>query len=186
VILSPGAVVRMFVLVLLGVVLQLAVVSQITFWGANPDVVPLMVLSVGLLGGPIGGAIAGFGAGFVVDMSLVQTLGVSSLLLTVVGYLGGRYRELRDASHTLVPVIAGAAATLAYAAAFSVTQFLLGVESPVSPLVVRDYLVAVLLNALLAIPVFGAVRAMLRPSLIEDYRPRRRSPLTGLRVTPTR
>lgn len=182
---SFGAAVRMMVLVLLGVVLQLAVVSQITFWGANPDVVPLMVLSVGLLGGPIAGAIAGFSAGFVVDMALVQTLGISSLLLIAVGYLAGRYRELREPSHKLVPVIAGAAATLAYAAAFSITQFLLGVESSVSPLVIRDYLVEVVLNALLAIPVFGAVRALLRPSLIEDYRPRRRSALTGLRVTST-
>jgi rod shape-determining protein MreD len=186
VILTVGTVVRMALLVLLGVVLQLAVVSQITFWGANPDVVPLLVLSVGLLGGPIAGAVAGFSAGVVVDMALVQTLGISSLLLIAVGYLAGRYRELREPSHKLVPVIAGAAATLAYAAAFSLTQFLLGVESFVSPLVVRDYLVEVILNALLAIPVFGAVRALMRPSLIEDYKPRRRSALTGLRVTPTR
>ena len=184
--LTVGTFGRMTALVLLGVVLQLAVVSQITFLGANPDVVPLIVLSVGLLGGPIAGATAGFSAGLVVDMALVQTLGISSLLLIAVGYLAGRYRELRDASHKMVPVIAGAVVTLAFAAAFSVTQFLLGVESSVSPLVVRDYLVETVLNALLAAPVFGAVRAMLRPSLIEDYRPRRRSALTGLRVTTSR
>ena len=74
-------------------------------------------------------------------MALVQTLGVSSLLLTGVGYLAGRYRELRDASHTLVPVLGGVVATLAYAACFAITQFLLGVESTVSPLVIRDALV---------------------------------------------
>ena len=182
-IVSPGALVRMTVLVVVAVVLQLAVVSQITFWGANADLVPLVVLSVGLLAGPVTGSVVGFAAGVVVDMALVQTLGVSSLLLTGVGYLGGRYRELRDASHGLVPLFGGAVVTLAYAAAFSVTQFLLGVESPVSPLVIRDYLVEVVLNALIAIPVFGAVRALLRPSLIEDYRPRRRSALTGLRIS---
>lgn len=180
---GAGALVRMTVLVVVTVVLQLAVVSQITFWGANADLVPLVVLSVGLLAGPVTGSVAGFAAGFVADMALVQTLGVSSLLLTAVGYLGGRYRELRDASHALVPLFGGAAVTLAYAAAFSITQFLLGVESPVSPLVIRDYLIEIVLNALLAIPVFRAVRALLRPSLIEDYRPRRRSALTGLRVS---
>jgi hypothetical protein len=92
---------------------------------------------------------------------------------------------LRDTSHALVPLFGGAAVTVAYAVAFSITQFLLGVESPVSPLVIRDYLIQVLLNALIAIPVFRAVRALLRPSLVEDYRPRRRSALTGLRVTPS-
>jgi rod shape-determining protein MreD len=183
VIVSVGALVRMTVLIVVTVVLQLAVVSQITFWGANADLVPLIVLSVGLLAGPVTGSVVGFAAGFVVDMALVQTLGISSLLLTGVGYLGGRYRELRDASHALVPLFGAAAVTLAYAAAFSVTQFLLGVESPVSPLVIRDYLVEVVLNALIAIPVFSAVRALLRPSLIEDYRPRRRSGLTGLRIS---
>jgi rod shape-determining protein MreD len=185
VIVSFGAMVRMAVLIVVAVVLQLAVVSQITFWGANADLLPLIVLSVGLLAGPVAGSVVGFSAGFVADMALVQTLGVSSLLLTGIGYLGGRYRELRDASHALVPLIGGVLVTLAYAAAFSVTQFLLGVESSVSPLVIRDYLVEVVLNALIAIPVFVTVRALLRPSLIEDYRPRRRSALTGLRITPS-
>ncbi len=65
-------------------------------------------------------------------------------------------------------------ATLAYATAFSLVQFLLGVESPVSPLVIREILVGVLLNGLIAMPVFAAVRALLRPDLIDDLRPRRR------------
>jgi rod shape-determining protein MreD len=183
VIVNVGTVVRLSLLVLITVVLQLAVVSQITFWGANADLLPLVVLSVGLLAGPIAGAVIGFSVGLVADMALVQTLGVSSLLLIGVGYLAGRYRELRDASHTLVPLFGGALVTLGYALAFSITQFLLGVESSVSPLVIRDYLIQVLLNTAIAIPVFNAVRALMRPSLIEEYRPRRRSALTGLRVT---
>jgi rod shape-determining protein MreD len=183
VIVGPGTILRLFVLVVVGVVVQLSVMSQITLWGANADIVPLIVLSVGLLAGPVPGSVIGFCAGVVVDMALVQTLGLSSLLLTGVGYLGGRYRELRDADHKMVPPIAGAIVTLAYAAAFSVTQFLLGVESSVSPLLIRDFLVAALVNGIVAIPVFAAVRSMLRPSLIEPPRPRRRSALTGLRIT---
>jgi rod shape-determining protein MreD len=184
-ILTPGAVVRLGMLVLVGVVLQLAVVSQITFLGANADLVPLIVLSVALLAGPIPGSITGFSAGLVVDMALIQTLGVSSLLLVAVGYVAGRYRELRDVTHKLVPPLAGVIVTLAYAAAFSLTQFLLGVDSQVSALVIRDYLIEVLLNGLLAVPVFAAVRAILRPTLVADYRPRRRSPMSGLRITPS-
>jgi rod shape-determining protein MreD len=185
VIVTPGTFVRLTVLLVVAVVLQLAVVSQITLWGANADIVPLVVLSVGLLAGPVPGAVAGFAAGVLVDMALVQTLGISSLLLVGVGYLAGRYRELRDASHKLVPPLAGGVATLAYAAAFSLIQFLLGVESSVSPLIIRDYLVGALANVVIAIPVFSAVRSLLRPSLVEPPRPRRRSALTGLRVSPS-
>ena len=179
---SAGAVVRVATLVLISVVAQVAVVSQFTFWGANADLTPLIPLAVGLLGGPVAGSLVGFSTGLVMDMSLVQTLGVSSLLLTCVGYLAGRYRELRDASHTLLPVIAAAGATLAYATSFSIMQFLLGVDAPVSGLVVRDILIGVVVNSVLAIPLFGAVRALLRPSLVDSHRPRRRSPQLGLRI----
>jgi rod shape-determining protein MreD len=180
--LTPGTVLRAASIVLIGVVVQLAVFSQIAFWDANADLTPLIVLAVGLLGGPIAGSIVGFSVGLVTDMSLVQTLGVTSLLLTVLGYLAGRYRELHDSGHALVPPVAGALATLAYAASFSITQFLLGVESSVSALVIRDILIGVVLNTLIAVPVFAAVRAILRPSLTDTIRPRRRSAATGLRI----
>jgi rod shape-determining protein MreD len=178
-----GTVIRIALLVLVTVVLQLAVVTQITLLDADPDLFPLVVLSVGLLAGPIPGATTGFLLGLVADMALLQTLGVSSLLLIAVGYLAGRYRELRDASHKLVPVIVAAIGTLLYAASFALTQFLLGVESPVSPLVIREAIVGTVLNMLIAMPVYAAVRFLLRSDLIDDLRPRRRASAAGLRLT---
>ena len=177
-----GTLLRLTVLVLTVVVLQLAVVGQVNVLDANADLLPLTALAIGLLAGPVAGATVGFLLGLVADMALLQTLGVTSLLLIGVGYLAGRYRELRDATHKMVPVIGGIVATLAYAAAFSLVQFLLGVESPVSSLVIREILIGVLINGLLAMPVFAAVRTFLRPDLIDDLRPRRR-PVTRLRVT---
>src|SRR5512145_2093828 len=167
---TVGGVLRLLVLVLAVVVLQLAVVGQVNVFDANADLLPLVAMSVGLLAGPVTGATFGFLLGLVADMALLQTLGVTSLLLVGVGYLAGRYRELRDATHKMVPPLGDLIATLGYAAAFSLVQFLLGVESPVSPLVIRE------------IPVFTAVRAFLRADLIDDLRPRRR-PVTRLRVT---
>jgi cell shape-determining protein MreD len=126
--------------------------------------------------------VIGFSTGLVFDMALVQTLGVTSLLLIGIGYFAGRYRELRDASHALLAPLAAGLGTLVYAASFSLIQFLLGVESSVSPLFVRDILVGVLLNVLFAMPIFAVIRAFLRSSLLEPYRPRRRSRPTGLRI----
>jgi rod shape-determining protein MreD len=187
---SPGTIVRIALLLLATVVLQLAVVTQITVLDGDADLFPLVTLSIGLLAGPIPGATFGFLLGLAADMALLQTLGVTSLLLIGVGYLAGRYREMRDATHKMVPVLGAVIATLAYATAFSLVQFLLGVESPVSALVIREILVGVLLNGLIAMPVFAAVRALLRPDLIDDLRPRRRrpgparrGPLTGAPLT---
>jgi rod shape-determining protein MreD len=179
---TAATLLRIAALVLTVVVLQIAVVTQLNLVDANADLLPLVALSVGLLAGPVAGATVGFLLGLVADMALLQTLGVTSLLLIGVGYVAGRYRELRDATHKLVPPLGGVIATLAYAATFSLVQFLLGVESPVSPLVIREIIVGALINGLLAIPVFAAVRAFLRADLIDDLRPRRR-PVTRLRVT---
>jgi rod shape-determining protein MreD len=187
---TPGTIVRIALLVIATVVLQLAVVTQMQVLDSDADLFPLVTLSVGLLAGPIPGATCGFFLGLVADMALLQTLGVTSLLLIGVGYLAGRYREMRDASHKLVPVAGAAIATLAYATAFALVQFLLGVESPVSPLVIRETLIGVLMNAAVAMLVFAGVRRLLRADLIDDLRPRRRrrattrrAPLTGAPLT---
>ena len=176
-----GTLVRLTVLVVAVVVLQIAVVAQVTLLDASADLLPLVALSIGLLAGPVAGATVGFLLGLVADMALLQTLGVSSLLLIGVGYLAGRYRELRDATHKLVPPLAGFLATLGFDAGFALVQFLLGVDSSVSPLVIREALFSAVINGLLAIPAFAAVRAMLRPDLIDDLRPRRR-PVTRTSV----
>ena len=53
----------------------------------------MVVVSLGLLGGGVVGAVCGFVAGLLLDSLLLQTLGVSSLVLLSIGYLAGRYRE---------------------------------------------------------------------------------------------
>jgi rod shape-determining protein MreD len=179
--LSAGTIARVTLLLLVALVLQLAAISQMIILGTNVDITPLVVMSVGLLAGPVAGSVIGFLTGVLVDLALVQTLGVTSLLLILIGYLAGRYRELRDTSHGLLPPAAGGLATLLYAVGLSITQFLLGVESTVSVLLIRNALVQVVLNALVAIGVFAAVRALLRPCLADPWRPRRRR-TTGLRV----
>ena len=95
-------------------------------------------------------------------------MGASSLVLTAVGYGVGRFRELRDPSHGLLPLAVGALATGAWVLAFAAVSFMLDVGATVSPLVLREMLVTVLLNTLLALPVFWGCRVLLRPVLAVD------------------
>ena len=53
----------------------------------------------------------GFAVGLFLDLALVQTVGLSSLVYVAVGYWAGRLRELRDPQGALVPLAVGAAAT---------------------------------------------------------------------------
>ena len=59
-------------------------------------------------------------------------MGVSSLVLTAVGYGVGRYREVRDPAHGLMPIPVGAAATLGWVLAFAAVSFMLDVGASVS------------------------------------------------------
>jgi len=176
--------VRLSALAFVIVVLQEAAVSQVTIFGVSADLTPLVVMSVGLLAGSMAGALVGFGIGLLVDVVLVQTLGVTSLLYIAIGYGSGRLRELRDPAHGLVPVALGAAATAFAGLGMTVIQFLLGVDAPVSLLLIQQVFVTVLVNTLLALPVYALVRRIIRPVLPDDPRRRRRRAYTTGGLSP--
>jgi rod shape-determining protein MreD len=172
--------VRLAALGLVAVVLQLAFVSQLDVAGGRADLTPLVVMAAGLLLGSLAGALFGFGLGLLLDVALLQTLGLSSLILLAVGYWCGRLREVRDPEGVLVPLFAGVLATLMAAVGYSLIEFLLDVNAPVSGVLVRQLLATLALNALLALPVHAVVRRWLTPALPEGPPPR------GRRATTTR
>ncbi|MBV8987409.1 MAG: rod shape-determining protein MreD [Solirubrobacterales bacterium] len=176
--------VRLVALAFLSVIIQAAAISQISIFGVSGDITPLVVMSVGLLAGSLSGALMGFGTGLLVDLVLFQTLGVTSLLYIAIGYWSGRLRELRDPAHGLVPLLLGAAATAFAGLGMAVIQFLLGVDAPVSLLLLQQIFITVLVNTLLALPVYAIVRRIIRPVLPEDPRRRRRRAYTTGGLSP--
>jgi hypothetical protein len=63
-------------------------------------------------------------------------------------------------------------------------QFLLGVDAPVSLVLVQQIFVTVLVNALISLPVYALVRRVVRPALPEDPRRRRRRAYTTGGLSP--
>jgi rod shape-determining protein MreD len=177
-------IVRISMIAFASVVIQEAAISQISIFGVSADITPLVVMSIGLLCGSLAGAIAGFSVGLLVDLALVQTLGVTSLLYIVIGYWSGRFRELRDPSHGLVPVAMGAAATAVAGIGMALIQFLLGVDAPVSLLLVQQILLTILVNTLIALPVYEVVRRVLERALPRDPRHRARRAYTTGALSP--
>jgi rod shape-determining protein MreD len=159
---------RIALIVVVTIVLQISFFSYLTFFGTTPNVVPLVVVSLGLLGGGMIGAVCGFAAGLLLDSALLQTLGVSSLVLLGAGYLAGRYREGAEVSNSLIPPLLAGVLTTAAAAGFAAIQLMLGVNTPVSLLVLREILVQGLLAVVLTIPIYPLMRRALRPALVDD------------------
>ena len=80
----------------------------------------------------------------------------------------GRYREGFEIANPLVPIALVGGLTLVSGITFTAIQLTLGVEAPVSLLIVREIVVQAFLAALLAIPIYPGLRRLLRPALIED------------------
>jgi rod shape-determining protein MreD len=172
--LNPKLLGRLAGLGLLTVIIQVAAVSQVHLFGVNADLLPIVVAAVGLLCGSMTGAVFGFSVGLFGDLALVQTVGLSSLLYLAIGYWTGRARELRDPQGPLVPIALGAVATAISTIGYTLMQFLLGVDAPVTFVLVREILATILLNALIAGPVMALARRLIVPALPEDPRRRRR------------
>jgi rod shape-determining protein MreD len=173
--------IRIAIVILATAIVQAAFFSQLSILGASPNSVPVVVVALGLLGGGVIGAVCGFLTGLLVDSVLLQTLGVSSLVLLWVGYLAGRYRESFTIERAYVPALLAGGLTLLGAAGFAVLQLMLGVETAVSLLIVREIVVQAFLAALLAFAIYPLLRRILAVALI-DYAPQpRRSLVPRLR-----
>ncbi len=163
---------------------QIGVVSEIPVFGVNVDLSPLLVAFVGLLCGSTIGAMTGFAVGLLVDLTLVQTLGVTSFIFTLIGYWSGRLRELRDPQAAITPLLVGAAATAASLVGYSLMEFLLGVDAPVSLELLRQIVIGIVLNTVVALPAWAIVRRSLEGGLPDDPRRRRRRAYTTGGLSP--
>jgi hypothetical protein len=84
----------------------------------------------------------------------------------------------------LVPLAVGAAATAFAGLGMTVIQFLLGVDAPVSWLLLQQVFITMLVNTLIALPVYAIVRRVIQPALPEDPRRRRRRAYTTGGLSP--
>jgi rod shape-determining protein MreD len=182
--LSGSLATRIAVLVVVVVFFQIGVVSEVPVFGVTVDLSPLVVAFVGLLCGSTIGAATGFVVGLLVDLALVQTLGVTSLIFTLIGYWCGRLRELRDPQATLTPLLVGAAAAAAATVGYSLMEFMLGVDAPVSLELLRQIVLGVVVDTIVALPMWAIVRRSLEPGLPDDPRRRRRRAYTTGGLSP--
>jgi rod shape-determining protein MreD len=179
-ILTPKILARLVAIVLLGVILQLSFFSQVTLFHVSPDLLPALVICLGLLGGTMTGVVTGFSVGFLLDCLLVQPLGGGSLVLLTVGYLAGLFRERFEIHSPLVPPLLCMGLTVLAELGFGALELMLGTDATVSTMVVRDTLIKGVFAFFLGWPLYLGLRRLLRPALIEERVVRRRKGPTVL------
>jgi rod shape-determining protein MreD len=180
VILTGKIVARVVAICMLGVLLQLSFFSRVELFHVSPDVLPALVVCLGLLGGSMTGAVSGFSIGLFLDCLLVEALGISSLVLLGIGYLAGLFRERFEIHSSLVPALLCMGLTMLAELGFGLIQLLLGLDAPLSSLIVRDLLLKSVYAFFLGWPIYLGVRRVLRPALVEDPKVQRRRQPTVL------
>ena len=101
-------------------------------------------------------------------------------MLLGTGYLAGLFRERFEIHSPLVPPLLCMGLTLFAELGFGAVQLMLGIDAPVSSLVIRDMLIKSIFAFFLGWPIYLGVRRALRPALVEDPTVRRRKRPTVL------
>jgi len=153
---------RLAVMLLIAILLQTALAPHLRLLGAYPDFALIVVVCVALVKGSETGAVFGFLTGFVSAIALMEPFGLSAFVFVLVGYLAGRYAETADLSAGFAPLLSVFAATLVANVLFAMAQFLLAREVPLGFFLGRVLLPSLVLNTLLAAPIYVLVRVWLR------------------------
>lgn len=167
-ILTPNILARLVAIVIVGVILQLTFFSQVALFSVSPDVLPALVVVLGLLGGSLTGAVCGFSVGFLLDCLLIAPLGGGSLVLLSAGYLAGLFRERFEIHSPLVPPLLCMGLTLFAELGFGAVELTLGIDAPISPLVFRDMLLKSIFAFFLGWAIYALLRRVLQPALVEE------------------
>ena len=144
------------------VVVQTAAVSAFEPGRGTADLVLVTLTVAALLRGSVFGALAGFYAGFLLDAANLETLGVSSLLLTVAGYWIGRYGETTGRDRAHAPLLAIAVVTVLYTLGSLAMHYLLGDPVSAETALVDALPVQIVLNLALTIPVYALGRRIFK------------------------
>jgi rod shape-determining protein MreD len=154
---------KAFVLLFVVAIVQVSLLSSVRVAGGFPQLLLVTLVSVALLRGAIFGAVGGFLGGLLVDTATLQTLGLTSLILTVGGYWIGRYGETTGRDRTHAPYVSVAVVTVLYALGALLLHFLLG-DAVSGRLIIVDSLApTIAFNLVLTAPVYWLVSKLLRP-----------------------
>lgn len=150
--------VRWALMITASFIVSVVVFAQFPIAGVRPEIMLLVAICAGLVGGAERGAWVGFIAGLLVDLTLHGTLGVSAFCFTVVGFFVGMISEiLPGRSHLLSVVITAAASAVGVVLYAVVAQFLGGhtLSDPDFGLIIT---IVTVWNAVLCLPVLSLSR----------------------------
>ena len=142
-------------------VVQVSLLSSVDVFGGMPNLLLVTIVAVALLRGSVFGATGGFFGGLLLDTANLETLGLTSLVLTVGGYWIGRYGETTGRDRLHAPFVSVAVATVLVQIGALILHYMLGDDVSARTVLLEALPAKVGLNLLLTLPVYALVRRVL-------------------------
>jgi rod shape-determining protein MreD len=164
---TTRAVTRVGLVLLAFVLVQQTIILDLRIGGIHPDIMILLPIVAGVVGGPSRGASMGFAAGVVADLFLPTPFGLSALVGTLIGFAVGSATLALDRSTLWLPVVAALAGSALYELIYAVLGSVLGQPQILHADLVRIVVVVSIANAVLVIPAMRLVTWALPAASIE-------------------
>ena len=143
---------RLSLVVFLFVVVQETVMLDIRIGGVHPDILVLLPIVAGIIGGPARGATIGFGTGLVSDLFLPTPYGLSALVACLLGFAVGLATIAVDRTALWLAPLAALGGSALYEVSSGLLGSVLGQPQMVHVPLARIVVVVAVTNAVLAIP----------------------------------
>ena len=161
---------RVSLLVVVALVLQLTLLGGIRIAGVHPDVMILLPVAAGIVGGSDRGALVGFVVGLVTDLFLQTPFGLSALTFCLLGYAVGMVQGGLIRSAWWIPGATAVVATAGGEVLYALLGAIVGQGAMISGRLLTIAGVVGLVNGLLALALVPAMawameaRPAIRPS----------------------
>ncbi len=132
-----------------------AVLSNILFLPAVPDLLLICVLYVSIQNGRLYGVSSGFVSGLFLDFLSASPFGLNCLLRTIMGYICGLFNKTLNIEGILIPFAIGACATVIKAALLWLIAFLFPSVSAVYHIISISFIAEILMNGILTPVIFS-------------------------------
>jgi rod shape-determining protein MreD len=138
--------------VLLFVAVQQTLVMDLRIGQIHPDIMVLLPIVAGIVGGPSPGAWMGFGAGLTADLFVPTPFGLSALVGCVLGFAVGQATLALDRTAVWLPPLAALVGSALYEMAYALLGSVLGQPQMLHVDLLRIVVLVSVVNAVLAVP----------------------------------
>lgn len=151
------AAIKVVLLVIIAVILQTVLVSRVSVMGISADLFLIFTVIMAISRGPTGGCVFGFFAGLAADVAYLAPLGVRAFVYVVTGYALGLLAERFGPLNLWGVFLFTAGSAFVARCVFGLFQYVMGPREGLLTMLGLQMVPGVLLDALVAVPIYVAL-----------------------------